>query len=102
MNEAVLERLKAAEEVFWKNDGYKRREEMTDGAFTMKDIRAAEERLLKFAPLIERLFPETWKDKGIIESPVVRLERMQHHLDEVYGAELNGRLYMKRDDILPI
>ncbi|SOC39498.1 D-serine ammonia-lyase [Salinicoccus kekensis] len=102
MNEEVLGRLKAAEEVFWKNDGYKHHEVMEDGAFTMDDIRAAEERLSKFAPLIERLFPETSGQKGIIESPVMRLERMERHLDGVYGTALDGSLYIKRDDILPI
>ena len=102
MNEEVLKRLKAAEEIFWKNDGYKHHEVMEDGAFTMEDIRAAEERLLKFAPLIEKLFPETSGQNGIIESPVMRLERMQRHLDDLYGTALDGSLYIKRDDILPI
>lgn len=102
MNEQVLEYLKASQEVFWKNDGYKHHEVMENDAFTIADIKAAEERLSKFAPLIEMLFPETIGENGIIESPVVRLERMQRHLDDVYGTELAGSLYIKRDDILPI
>ncbi|CAM4174225.1 D-serine ammonia-lyase [Lacicoccus alkaliphilus] len=103
MNEKVLKSLKAATEVFWKNEGYMEYEAVKPGnAFTMQDIEAAEDRLLKFAPLIEKLFPETEGDAGIIESPVERPAGMQQYLDEVHGLELKGRLHIKRDDILPI
>ena len=103
MDEHVLNNLKTATEVFWRNEGYMEYEAVKPGnAFTMEDIEAAEKRLLKFAPLIVKLFPETERDAGIIESPVVRLAGMQQYLDGVQGMELKGRLYMKRDDILPI
>ena len=38
-------------------------------AFSMDDIIDAENRLLRFAPLIARLFPETEEAGGVIESP---------------------------------
>lgn len=100
MNEEVLRQLKTLTEVFWLNDGYGNAEQLRE--FDMEDIEKAEERLKKFAPLIMKLFPETEQSAGIIESPVERVSRMQDHLNHDYEMNLNGRLYIKRDDILPI
>lgn len=103
MNEVILNRLSDMTEVFWLNDKYDAYDHTAgNSGFTIEDIQAAEERLVKFAPLIKQVFPETKNSGGIIESPVERIENMQDDLNEAEGKDLKGKLYIKRDDILPI
>ncbi|WP_052254427.1 D-serine ammonia-lyase [Salinicoccus sp. YB14-2] len=103
MSEVILKRLSEMTDVFWLNDKYEPYDLTSeDGVFTIEDIKTTEERLMKFAPLIKQLFPETENSGGIIESPVERIENMQRYLNEAEGADLTGDLYIKRDDILPI
>lgn len=102
MNDAVLKHLSDKVEVFWLNDKYDTYDQSVGSGFTIEDIKEAEERLMKFAPLIKKLFPETKSSGGIIESPVEKIGNMQNYLDETEGQELKGTMYIKRDDILPI
>lgn len=64
------------------------------------DILDAEERLLRFAPLVKRLFPET-KD-GIIESELKEIPFMKKDLENRYHKQVNGRLFLKCDSHLKI
>lgn len=41
------------------------------------DIDDAEQRLLRFAPFIQKYFPETGIQNGLIESPLVEIEAMK-------------------------
>lgn len=63
---------------------------------TAADIDDAEARLARFAPLIERCFPETARTHGIIESPLVEIPAMQERLG------VPGRLLLKQDSHLAI
>lgn len=65
-------------------------------------IREAEERLSRFAPLIEKLFPETAANHGLIESPLRPIPAMRELLNDRYGAGIAGGLYLKMDGDLPI
>lgn len=83
--------------------------EITDAAsaqesvrLTMADILDAEERLKRFAPLIEKLFPETADCGGVIESGLVEVPSMKEWLDSAYGSRLEGKLLLKLDSHLPI
>ena len=67
-----------------------------------EDIDDAEARLERFAPFIERCFPETRQTKGLIESPLEDIPRMQKALEEAYGCQIPGRLMLKMDSDLPI
>ncbi|HIV81940.1 MAG TPA: D-serine ammonia-lyase [Candidatus Salinicoccus merdavium] len=102
MNDAVLKRLSEMTEVFWLNDKYDTYNNAAVSGFTIDDIKAAEERLVKFAPLIQKLFPGMEGSGGIIESSVEKIENMQRYLNGTEGQDLKGNLYIKRDDILPI
>lgn len=62
----------------------------------------AENRLEKFAPLIEILFPETRSSHGIIESPLKEVTSMKQELDSFYGSRISGRLLLKMDSHLAI
>lgn len=77
-------------------------EGLTDVGLDESDIRDAAERLKRFAPYIEQVFPETAKSAGIIESPLVAVGRMQQAIEQRTGAEIPGRLWAKLDSHLPI
>ena len=70
--------------------------------FTAEDIDDAEARLARFAPFIEKHFPETRDLHGIIESDLTEIPAMRAWLNEACGAGLQGRLFLKRDDLLQI
>ncbi len=66
------------------------------------DIADAEARLRRFAPFIERHFPETAPLCGIIESPLREIPAMRAYLNLHAGAGIEGRLFLKMDSDLPI
>lgn len=70
--------------------------------FATADIDDAEARLARFAPLIEKRFPETADTHGIIESPLVETPSMLQALNNRHGAALAGRLFLKQDSHLAI
>jgi len=67
-----------------------------------QDIDDAAARLERFAPYIAKVFPETQKTQGIIESPLVKIPKMQEALEELYQQQISGNLYLKCDSHLPI
>ncbi|WP_420837343.1 D-serine ammonia-lyase [Acidovorax temperans] len=69
-----------------------------DVNITINDVLAAEQRLARFAPLLEKLFPELEKSNGIVESPVVTLPA-----DVVAkGAGSYGHFWVKADHQLAV
>lgn len=69
---------------------------------TRTDVDDAEARLERFAPFIKKIFPETAADRGLIESPLTEIEHMRAWLNENEGAQLAGKLFLKRDSDLPV
>lgn len=67
-----------------------------------KDIADAEERLKRFAPYIEKCFPETAGEHGLIESPLKEIEEMKKALIDYSGHGIDGRLLLKMDSHLAI
>lgn len=94
-----IERIMRCEETLWINP---KLETMARVAAQIRlgeaDIFDAAQRLSRFAPLIQALFPETAGQGGIIESPLAPAFRLQKALN----PQLQGALYIKRDDSLPI
>jgi D-serine dehydratase len=89
--------LKKASEQLWINENRRLAGEVLPGLrFDMNDIEEAEARLIRFAPLIAALFPETAEAGGIIESPLDETPDLRAALG------LSGRLFIKRDSELPI
>lgn len=68
--------------------------------YTQKDIEEADEDLHRFAPLIEKVFPETKDTNGIIESPLKYIPNMAERIAKDH--EFYGDLYLKMDNELPI
>ncbi|WP_309130812.1 D-serine ammonia-lyase [Brevibacterium sp.] len=77
-------------------------EVMRDIAVDDSLMEAAAERFERFAPWFASAFPETAEAGGIIESPLVEAPAAKTELDELLGVELPGRLWLKRDDALPV
>ena len=65
-------------------------------------IEDAEKRLLRFAPFIKKYFPETEPDNGLIEYPLKEISQMKAALQDTYGCEIPGKLYLKMDSHLAI
>ena len=69
---------------------------------TRAEVDDAEARLERFAPFIKKVFPETAQDRGLIESPLTEIPAMRARLNSSEGADLAGRLFLKRDCDLPV
>ena len=98
-----IKKITAADEIFWCSP------ELAESSEALKKtgidtnrIIEADERLKRFAPFISREFPETSESGGIIESPLTPIPQMQNRLTEIYSEEIQGRLYLKQDNLLPI
>ncbi len=61
------------------------------------DIHDAQARLTRFAPVLQSLFPELESSGGLIESPLVRADRLNQHVNPVGGS-----LFLKTDNALPV
>lgn len=69
---------------------------------TEADVLDAHARLARFAPLLEKAFPETAVTQGIIESELVAIPAMQKRLEEEAGHKICGQLLLKKDSHLPV
>ena len=65
----------------------------------LSDMHAAQDRLKRFAPLLEQLFPELATTQGQIESPLTPVPHMQKALGM---SPEQGRLWVKADHSLPV
>ena len=99
----VYEKIQRAEEISWINprripfDDY-----LPHCPVSAEDVKDASGRLRRFAPAIEKLFPETVPSGGIIESPLVSADSMKKELERLTGDLLPGRMFLKLDSNLPI
>jgi D-serine dehydratase len=100
----IIADMIAYKPVFWLNDSLKDTEEATykNLELSWTDVLEAEERWIRFASLIARLFPETGSQKGIIESALQELPIMKKEITHIYNAEVQGRLFLKCDNALPV
>lgn len=99
----ILKNVSELKEVFWLNPKLTVCEEAARKVnMDISAIDDAERRLVKFAPLIEILFPETKKSHGIIESPLKEINNMKNQLISSYNSEISGRLLLKMDSHLAV
>ena len=89
----LIDDMRNEKEIFWINP---KAGQKAAYPFEMEDINDAEKRLARFAPYIERVFPETSVTNGIIESPLKEIPDMK----ESFG--IPGRLFLKCDSHLPV
>lgn len=92
----------ALRETFWMNDRMVPAERQQITAVTPAQIEDARARLERFAPYIERVFPETAENHGLIESELAEIPAMKDYLNNQFAAHITGRLMLKKDSDLPI
>ena len=92
----LLKDIMAAREVFWPNPVLRPFADVSPGLdITEDDVRDAAERLKRFAPYLAGAYPETAELKGLIESPLRRIDKMRGILEEQSGAPLPGPLFFE-------
>jgi D-serine dehydratase len=99
----LLNKLISLEEIFWLNPNLEKFESaIKKSPLSYDDVKDAEERLKRFAPYIAKVFPETRKMNGMIESPLVRIPAMKKSLEQKNHVPITGELLLKCDSHLPI
>ncbi len=93
------ELLRAREPLLWLNDDLRSVRTSKSSELGLKDVRIAEARLKRFAPLLCRLFPELASSNGIIESALLPAPRLQATM--MPGPDA-GRWLIKADHALPV
>lgn len=91
--------IRNQKEIFWQNPyklPYATVKGVCELAVSDADIADAEERLLRFAPFLSLVFPETKEARGIIESPLKELTHLRAALS------LPCRTFLKMDSHLAI
>lgn len=96
----LLHKIIKMEEVLWVNPHYSAKNDIQN--LSNSDISEAAERLRRFAPYIETVFPETKNTNGIIESPLVEINKMKKAMEQAYQRDIQGKLLLKCDNALPI
>lgn len=67
----LLNQILLTKEIFWTNPKYSSfKNAIKNISLSREDVKDAEDRLIRFAPYIAKVFPETLKSNGIIESPL--------------------------------
>lgn len=100
-NKSILEEVIKLKPILWENRNLINSEVALESInINIEEMYEAEERLLRFAPLIKKLFPETLN--GIIESPLLKIEKMQESLEKYYKTKSHGKLYLKCDSHLKV
>lgn len=89
-------------ETFWINDKMIPNAEQRITMLQPDQIADARNRLERFAPYLETVFPELKETGGIIESELREIPGMKDFLNTVYGSGIEGRLMLKMDSHLPI
>jgi len=102
MEYPLLQEIIALHEVWWTNPACVQTTTPIPMSLGMKDVEDAEQRLRRFAPYIEKAFPETQVSHGIIESSLIPVPRMQQELEGLFHRKISGNLYVKYDSHLPI
>lgn len=101
----TIKEVSEQKETVWVNPDYLPFE-VTNGLAQLvvsdADIAEAEARLARFAPFIQRCFPETEETHGLIESPLADIPQMQKALEKAYECHIPGRLMLKMDSHLAI
>lgn len=95
----AIKQMQAYEPIFWKNLNYKKEAELPVG---VEHIFDAEARFQRFAPYFEVAFPETLPTHGILESPLLKMDKMKAVLNAEAQNQVKDDLYLKADNYLPI
>lgn len=101
----ILEKVSQLKPTIWVNPDRKKDDTAWDSVeFTLEDIKDADARFKRFAPLIIKLFgkefPELYKSNGILESELVHIKKLEKEYKK--NKNLKGNLYLKMDSHMPV
>lgn len=100
-NESILNDIINLKEVKWLNNNKKDFDYLINNVdIGLNEILDAEKRLIRFKPLIKKIFNETID--GLIESPLFFADELKNSLEKYYNNKINGRLLLKCDSELKI
>jgi D-serine dehydratase len=94
-----LEKLTEKRPLMWINPGWESVKTAVPAlSLSQKDIDDAEARLQRFAPVLEKLFPELRNSRGVIESELISTPELAKRV----LPDNSGRLLVKADHALPV
>ncbi|MBN4055434.1 D-serine ammonia-lyase [bacterium AH-315-K03] len=100
---SLLDNLSKEKPLLWLNPSLMENRATTkDNPFSLSDIEDAQQRLERFSPLLERLFPELKISSGIIESELIPAPSMLDYLSNDKNRAITGKLWIKADHNLPV
>ena len=97
----ILNDIIGLKPVVWLNPNKKVMSDMPIFPISKEEMVEAEKLWDRFASFFVKAFPETTTAKGIIESPLVEINRMMESLNHD-NPNFKGNLYLKCDNALPI
>lgn len=98
----LLNKITKLETVVWLNPNLEKMNQISTLPVNKNDMEEAARLWQRFAPFLAREFPETKETKGIIESPLRKISNMKKELNTKYDANIDGELFLKCDNELPI
>lgn len=108
-SESIIASLKAYEEILWINPHRRPAKQALDQIHStyaqlpnLEGIKEADQRLKRFASLFKKLFPETERTDGIIESELRSLPVLKKSLVPAIGGRILGDWSVKLDSHLDI
>lgn len=97
----LLKDITELKPVTWINPAKKAMKDIDSLPVHLKDMEAAAALWQRFAPYLSKVFPETRSTNGIIESALTEIPNMKFALNSE-PVKIKGRLFLKRDDELPV
>lgn len=99
----VLHHLTTKTEFFWFNEQYKPFQNIKNHLpLSYDDMVDAKKRFTRFAPFIQKTFPETVALHGKIESKLKQINQFQQLIENKFMTKIPGNMYVKLDSHLPI
>ncbi|MGK7378464.1 D-serine ammonia-lyase [Planococcus sp. 1R117A] len=98
----LLEDVLSLRPVFWQNPKQTSMDNVPPMAVSLEDMEQAELLWQRFAPFLAKEFEDAEPSDGIIESPLREITEMKKALNAHYHANIQGNLYLKCDNELPI
>jgi len=98
----LLEDILSLRPVFWQNPNQTSMDEVPPMAVSLADMEQAELLWQRFAPFLAKEFEDAQASDGVIESPLREIPEMKAALNAHYHTDIQGNLYLKCDNELPI
>ncbi|XPV77806.1 MAG: D-serine ammonia-lyase [Desulfovibrio sp.] len=99
----LLKDMSVRKPVFWCSDSQKPLSEVLETlSITPQQVEDAHSRLERFQPFIASAFPQTFFSKGVIESPLQKINKFHKYLQNQTQKPIGENIYLKKDSHLPI